>query len=114
VTDIASRNFFLALGLSANLGDFTKSTKLPLDACMQTVDKGGYSIQTDTGQLGAVIYEVVVGDICEFGIFKHVTPELSHNTWPRIEDLSSTQGVWLGPMIEKCGSKGVFRTVHDL
>jgi serine/threonine protein kinase len=55
VADIASRNFLLDSDLSIKMCDFTESVDLPLDACMETADYGGYSIQTDIGQLGAVM-----------------------------------------------------------
>jgi serine/threonine protein kinase len=112
VADIASRNFLLDSDLSIKICDFTESTMMPPDTCMETADYGGYSIQTDIGQLGAVVYEVVVGEKCAFDIFKNVPPELSHGIWPRREHLPSTQGVWLGPIIEKCWTEGAFRTAH--
>lgn len=37
---------------------------------MENAEDDGYSIQTDIGQLGAVIYEVVTGNKCEFNLFK--------------------------------------------
>lgn len=114
VADIASRNFLLDTDLSIKFCDFTESAKLPLDTCMDTADDAGYSVQTDIGQLGAVMYEVVVGEKCDFDIFKNVPPELSRGGWPRREDLPSTQGVWLGSIIERCWTEGAFRNAHDL
>lgn len=114
VTDIASRNFLLDSDLSIVFCDFTESIDLPLDACMETADSGGYSIRTDIGQLGCVMYEVVVGEKCAFDIWKDVPPELDRGRWPRREDLPSTQGVWLGAIIDKCWTEGAFNTALDL
>jgi serine/threonine protein kinase len=114
VADIASRNFLLDSDLSIKFCDFSESTKFTLDTCMETADDDGYSIQTDIGQLGAVIYEVVAGERCEFDLFKDVPPEVGRATWPRRESLPSTQNVWLSPIIENCWTKGAFRNAHDL
>jgi hypothetical protein len=73
-----------------------------------------YSIQTDMGQLGAVIYEVVVEEKVEFDLFKHVPVEVGCAGWPYREDLPSTENVWLGSVIEKCWTKGAFRNARDL
>jgi serine/threonine protein kinase len=59
--DIASRNFLLDSDLSIKFCDFTEASVLPLEECMDTADDNGYSIQTDIGQLGTVMYEVVTG-----------------------------------------------------
>ncbi|KAL3435035.1 kinase-like domain-containing protein [Aspergillus tetrazonus] len=114
VADIATRNFLLDAEFKVNICDFTESVKLPLDTCMETADWAGYSIYTDIGQLGAVMYEVVVGEQCEFDIFKDLPLELSNGTWPRREDLPSTEGLWLGPIIERCWTKGTFNSAHAL
>lgn len=60
------------------------------------------------------MYEVVVGQRCEFDLFKDVPPEICRATWPRSENLPSTQGIWLGPVIERCWTEGAFRNAHDL
>ncbi|KAJ9296600.1 hypothetical protein DTO217A2_8801 [Paecilomyces variotii] len=114
VADIATRNFLLGADFKVKICDFTESNLMPLDACMETADWAGYSIYTDIGQLGAVMYEVVVGEKCEFDIFKDLPLELSSGTWPRREDLPSTEGIWLGPIIERCWTKGAFASAHDL
>lgn len=49
---------------------------------MEKADFGGYSVRTDIGQLGSVMYEVVVREKCEFDIFKDIPPELSRGRWP--------------------------------
>jgi serine/threonine protein kinase len=100
VADIATRNFVLDADLKVTICDFTESMLLPLDIHMETADWAGYSIHTDIGQLGAVMYEVVVGEKCEFDISKDLPVELSSGTWPRRESLPSTEGLWLGLIIE--------------
>jgi serine/threonine protein kinase len=114
VADIASRNFLLDSDLSIKLCDFTESIEMPLDTCMEKADFKGYSIRTDIGQLGLVMYKVVVGEKCEFNIFKDIPPELNRGRWPRREDLPSTQGLWLGSIIDRCWIEGAFNTVLDL
>lgn len=114
VADIASRNFLLDSDLSIKFCDFTESTKMPLDTHMETANDNGYSIRTDIGQLGAVMYEVVTGERCEFDLFKDVPLEVGCAAWPRRETLPSTQGIWLGPVIEKCWTEGAFHNAHDL
>ncbi|GAD99967.1 conserved hypothetical protein [Paecilomyces variotii No. 5] len=93
VADIATRNFLLDADFKVKICDFTESILMPLDTCMETADYAGYSIHTDIGQLGAVMCEVVVGENCEFDIFKDLPLELYHGTWPRREDLPSTEGL---------------------
>jgi serine/threonine protein kinase len=83
VADIASRNFLVAGDLSIKFCDFTESSIMPPSTNMETVDDSGYSIQTDTGQLGAVIYEVVTGARCEFDLFKDLPLDASDATWPQ-------------------------------
>ncbi|KAJ0423322.1 serine/threonine protein kinase [Aspergillus carlsbadensis] len=114
VADIASRNFLLDSNLSIKFCDFTESTKLPRDTYMKTANDGGYTVQTDIGQLGAVIYEIVTGQRCEFDIWKDVPGEATRGSWPRRERLPSTRNVWLGAIIEKCWTQGGFRNAYKL
>ncbi|PWY83764.1 TKL protein kinase [Aspergillus sclerotioniger CBS 115572] len=114
VADIASRNFVLDSDLSIKMCDFTEAIDMPLDTCMENAGFGGYSVQTDIGQLGAVMYEVVVGEKCEFDIFEGVPVEASRGVWPRREELPSTEGLWVGLIIERCWTEGAFCTAYDL
>lgn len=114
VADIASRNFLLDSELSIKICDFTESILLPLDTCMENADVDGYSTQTDIGQLGCVMYEVIIREKCDFDIFKDIPPEEYGGRWPRRADLPSTQGIWLGSIIEKCWTEGAFNTALDL
>lgn len=83
VADIATRNFLLDSELSIKVCDFSEASILALGTAMETVDDGGFSIQTDIGQLGAVIYEVVTGERCGFDLFKYNAPDDGRAAWPR-------------------------------
>ncbi|KAL2007737.1 hypothetical protein VTN00DRAFT_7719 [Thermoascus crustaceus] len=109
-----SRNFILDSDLSIKFCDFTESSIMPLHVNMETADDNGYPIQTDIGQLGAVMYEIVTGERCEFGLFKDLSPEVGRATWPRREALPSTRNIWLGRVIEKCWTEGAFHDAHSL
>jgi serine/threonine protein kinase len=112
--DVATRNFLLDNHLSVKLSDFTESSILPLTADMQTVNDNGYSIFTDIGQLGAVMYEVVTWKACGFDLFRNLPPGPATATWPRREDLPSTENIWLGHVMEKCWERGALRNTRDL
>lgn len=114
VADIATRNFLLAADLSVKFSDFTESSILPLGTNMQNADDAGYSIYTDIGQLGAVMYEVITGKSCEFDLFKNQPAGPATAAWPRREDLPSTQNIWLGSIIETCWTKGAFQNAREL
>lgn len=115
VADIASRNFLLDSNLSIKFCDFTEATVLPFDSTMETVDDNGYSIQTDIGELGAVMYEVVTGgQKCRFDLFKDNPPDDGRARWPSRDSLPSTEGLWLGPIIESCWTEGGFQNAHTL
>lgn len=115
IADIASRNFLLDSNLSVKFCDFTEASILPFGTAMETVDDNGYSIQTDIGQLGAVMYEVVTGgQRCQFDLFKDNLPDDGRARWPRRDSLPSTEGLWLGPIIERCWIEGGFQNAHYL
>ncbi|KAG5294791.1 serine/threonine protein kinase [Histoplasma ohiense] len=115
IADIASRNFLLDSNLSVKFCDFTEASILPFGTAMETVDDNGYSIQTDIGQLGAVMYEVVTGgQRCQFDLFKDNLPDDGRARWPHRDSLPSTEGLWLGPIIERCWIKGGFQNAHYL
>ncbi|PYH42264.1 serine/threonine-protein kinase HT1 [Aspergillus saccharolyticus JOP 1030-1] len=114
VADIATRNYLLDSDLSVKLCDLTEASVLPLDTLMEAADDNGFSIQTDIGQLGAVMYEVVTGSKCEFDLFKDNAPEDGRATWPQRTSLPSTNGLWIGQIIEKCWTQGGFQNAHPL
>lgn len=111
VADIACRNILLDSDLSVKFCDFTESTVMPPDTDMETDDDNGYSIQTDIGQLGRVFYEVATGKDCEFNLHEN---DASRATLPRRDIHPSTQGIWLGSIIEKCWMPSVYRTAKKL
>lgn len=108
VVDIAARNFLVATDRAIKFSDFTGSSLIELDNDMQTADDNGYSIYTDIGQLGAVTYEVTTGKECHFALCKGLLQGPATALYPRRESLPSTDGIWLGPIIEKCWRKGAF------
>ncbi|PGH23729.1 hypothetical protein AJ80_02157 [Polytolypa hystricis UAMH7299] len=94
VADIASRNFLLDSNLSIKFCDFTEASVLPFDAAIETVDGNGFSIQTDIGELGAVMYEVITGgQRCQFDLFKDNPPDDGRARWPHRDSLPSTDGL---------------------
>lgn len=105
VADIATRNFLLDSDLSVKMSDFTESSVMPIDLDMQTAEDSGYSIFTDMGQLGAVMYEVITQKPCEFDLFKIQALGSAVVTWPRRKRLPSTKGIWLGHIIQKCWTR---------
>lgn len=114
IADIASRNFLLDSDFSIKICDFSESSLLPIGTAMETADDDGYSIQTDIGQLGAVIYEVTTRQECDFDLFREGIPLDGRATWPPRDSLPSTDGLWLGPIIERCWVKGGFQNAHAL
>jgi serine/threonine protein kinase len=114
VADIATRNFLLAANLSVKFSDFTESSILPLGTNMQNADDAGYSIYTDIGQLGAVMYEVITGKPCDFDLFKDQPAGPATAAWPQRGDLPSTQNIWLGSIIETCWTRGAFQNAREL
>lgn len=114
VADISTRNFLLDSEFFVKFSDFTESSILPLSTDMQTAEDGGFSIYTDIGQFGAVLYEIITGQLCEFDLFKNVPPGPATAVWPRRQDLPSTESVWLGSIIEKCWTKGAYQNAREL
>ncbi|EFW17521.1 conserved hypothetical protein [Coccidioides posadasii str. Silveira] len=106
--------FLLASDLSICFCDFTESSIMPLGTDMETVDDNGYSVQTVIGLLGAVIYEIVTGERCQFDLFKDLPLEACRATWPPRTSLPSTQNIWPGAIIEKCWTKGAFQNADRL
>ncbi|KAJ5580313.1 uncharacterized protein N7459_006298 [Penicillium hispanicum] len=113
VADIASRNFLLDSNLSLKFCDFSEASLLPLDSNMDVVDDNGYTTQIDIGLLGKVMYEVVTGNKCEIDLYKHNSPTDGRAYWPERKSLPSTQGIWLGWIIDGCWN-GEFRSAHSL
>lgn len=113
VADISARNFLVDKELSVKASDFSESSILDINCNVQTADDCGYTIYTEIGQLGAVFYEVITGDKCSFDLYRHQPHGAAIAVFPRREDLPSTQDLWLGPIIEKCWTKG-YATCYEL
>ncbi|OJJ42430.1 hypothetical protein ASPZODRAFT_76868 [Penicilliopsis zonata CBS 506.65] len=109
IADISCRNFLLDLNLAIKLCDFSESSLLPLETDMESADDNGFSIFTDIGQLGAVMYEVITGQQCEFNLFRDNAADDGRATWPRRDSLPNTHEIWLVfKHIEKV-AKSIFR-----
>jgi hypothetical protein len=81
---------------------------------MGTADDHGYSIYTDIGQLSAVFYGVAIEQPCEFDLFKDLPYGPTDVAWPQRKYLSSTENIWIGPIIERCWTKKSFRSTSEL
>ncbi|GAB7350699.1 hypothetical protein MBLNU459_g1258t1 [Dothideomycetes sp. NU459] len=68
-------------------GNLDESSILPLEADMKTIDDNGYSMFTDIGQFGAVMYEIISGQKCEFDLFKDQPPGPATAAWPPRDSL---------------------------
>ncbi|KAL4878179.1 kinase-like domain-containing protein [Aspergillus karnatakaensis] len=113
VADIATRSLLLDADLSLQLCDFSEATILPLDTDMELADDDGYRVGTDLGQVGAVMYEVITGQRCEFDLFAESPIDESRASLPRRSALPSTDGLWLGSIIDACWTNG-FRDARCL
>ncbi|KIW36770.1 uncharacterized protein PV06_11059 [Exophiala oligosperma] len=113
VADIRLDNLLLDDQLAIRFSDFGESTLMPLDWDLDGDDDDGYSILTDLGQFGAVMFEIVTGQGCKFDLMQNWKDVGDPLTWPRRDTLPSTSDVWLGHIIEKCWTQG-FRSAKDL
>ncbi|OAL37169.1 hypothetical protein AYO20_03647 [Fonsecaea nubica] len=74
-------------------------------------DALGYSILSDIGQLGAVMFLIVTGRTgrtCQF----HLEDDNGDVAWPSRDSLPPTDDVWLGSVIEKCWTRGFKSAGH--
>ncbi|KIW35975.1 uncharacterized protein PV06_11721 [Exophiala oligosperma] len=99
--------------MNIRLIDFSESSLMHLEWDLKGCDKYGFSILTDIGQFGAVMFEIITGQHCSFDIYEDWQQVGDPTTWPRRETLPSTSEVWLGSIIEKCWTKG-FASAGDL
>lgn len=114
VADIATRNFLVDIHRAVKFSDFSESSILPHSTDMESTEDDGYSIYTDIGELGAVMYEVITRKRCKFDLFENQQPGFYVTTWPRRESLPTTENIWLGSVIEACWTKGALQNAHDL
>lgn len=113
VADVRASNIVLDDELNVKFIDFSESTLMALVWNLEGSDNLGYSILSDIGQLGAVTFQIVTGQRCSFDIFQDVEDATNEVTWPRRNNLPSTENVWLGGVIEKCWTQG-FKSAGDL
>ncbi|RJE24118.1 STYKc [Aspergillus sclerotialis] len=106
VTDISTRNFLLDDNMSLKLCDFSEASVLPLQTNTETADDEGYTVAVDIGLLGVIMYEIVTGTRCEIDLYKDNDPRDGRAYWPDRSYLSSTENLWLGPIIEACWTGG--------
>ncbi|OAG43174.1 hypothetical protein AYO21_02460 [Fonsecaea monophora] len=66
VADIRLDNLLVDDQLAIKFTDFGKSTLMPLHWDLQGDDGDGYSILTDIGQFGVIMFEIVTGQRCKF------------------------------------------------
>ena len=113
LADIRLDNLLLDDEFDVKFADFGESTLMPLDWDLDGPDDLGYSILTDIGQFGAVMFEIVTSESCKFDIMQDWKEAGDPSTWPRRDSLPSTSDIWLGRIIEKCWTQG-FRSAKDL
>lgn len=110
VGDVRAPNIVLDDDLSAKFIDFSESTLMAPDWNLEGPDRFGYSILSDIGQFGAVMFQIVTSQRCSFDIDVDANDEI---IWPLRESLPSTDDVWLGDIIEKAWTRG-FKFAGDL
>lgn len=113
IGDFRLDNIVYDENMSIKLVDFSESSLMPLDWDLDGCDGSGFSIWTDLGQFGAVMFDMITGQRCAFDIYHDWRQVGDQPTWPRRDTLPSTSGVWLGSIIEKCWTKG-FGSAQDL
>jgi serine/threonine protein kinase len=113
ISDIRLDNLLLDDDLNLKFADFGNSTLMPLDWDLCGGDDLGYSILTDIGQFGAVMFEIVAGHKCEFDIFHDWKEPGDPTSCPPRDSLPSTMGMWLGHIVEKCWTQG-YKTANDV
>ena len=114
VCDIRTDNILLDDDFSVKMTDFGESVMMPLDWNMEGVVDLGYSVPTDIGAFGAVIFEIVTGAHCTFDLLQDWKEVGDPYKWPSRESLPATDGVWLGHVIDHCWSEGWFTSVEEL
>ncbi|KAH0841208.1 hypothetical protein FOPE_06564 [Fonsecaea pedrosoi] len=116
VADVRSDNFLIDDGQSIYITDFGETSLMPLDWDMKKPNADGASVLTDIGNFGTVMFEVVTGRDCKFDLFQDWQPgQPGHPfSWPSKASLPSTDGIWLGHIIEACRTEGSFATADEL
>jgi hypothetical protein len=90
--------------------DFGTSLMFPMETDIWNTEEFGFSFAKDICELGAVIYEVVTGQ--QLTDFDRIAEEGVGR--PTRDQLPTTDGVFLGSVIEARWKKGKFRTTREL
>ncbi|EXJ82317.1 serine/threonine protein kinase [Capronia epimyces CBS 606.96] len=116
VTNLRSDNFLIDDTMSIYLANFGECSVMPLTWDMSTPNLDGEGVATDIGQFGAVMFEVITGHHCTFDMMQESKESWDLFSWPPRDSLPSTEGVWLGHIIEKCWTQGegFFASADDL
>jgi hypothetical protein len=88
--------------MSLKLCDFSEAQVLLRDADMETADQEGFSVQTDIGGRGTVIYEIITGRRVAFDVYRDFDPINTRAKFPRRDTLPSAEGLWRGHILERC------------
>ncbi|KAK2812763.1 hypothetical protein FQN50_001092 [Emmonsiellopsis sp. PD_5] len=107
IADIRLDNLLLTEDMCVKFCDFGESAMMPLDWDLNGTDDLGFSILTDIGQFGAVMFEIVTGQKCKFDLAQGRREPGDLYTWPPRDSLPSTTNTWLGNIIEKCWTRGI-------
>ncbi|KAJ0422992.1 hypothetical protein BJY00DRAFT_299932 [Aspergillus carlsbadensis] len=84
-----------------------------LDSDMQAIDANGYTTRMDIALLATVMYEIITGVKCDVDLYMNNSPTDGRAYWPERKLLPSTDGIWLGWVIDGCWN-GEIATGHDL
>jgi serine/threonine protein kinase len=114
VCDIRTDNILLDDDLSVKMVDFGESVMMPLDWNMKGCVELGYSVSTDIGAFGAVVFEIVTGTHCTFNIYQDWKDGGDSPKWPPRDTLPATDGVGLGHILDSCWTEGSFVSAEEL
>ena len=114
ICDIRTDNILLDDEFSVKMIDFGESIMMPLDWDKQGTDDLGYSVSTDIGMFGTIIYEIVTGQHCRFDLFQQWNEPGDPLHWPCRDSLPVIDAIWLGHIIERCWTEGSFVSAEEL
>ena len=115
LAEVAIKDFLVDNDLSLKFTGFAESIIFSLDTDMNTAAHDGYSVRTDIGQIGAILYEIIAGRRSRFNLSlsKRQDLELTNAALPPRESLPSTKNIMLGEFIDKCWTEGAFDNEYE-